>query len=104
MFCSPADKNQEAIGSASSHLACYFMEAGVDPVTGAVQELLAVGTIDVVNQFNPNGPLEIGAPFAFCAPSTISLPEPSALLGLVSGILMLRSVDRHRRRRSARRA
>ena len=73
ILCNPADKNAEGFVNEDDHLACYLLDPGVDPLTGAVQELLAPGSTDVVNQFNQGGQIDIGTPFAFCAPSTKSI-------------------------------
>ena len=45
--------------------------------------------IPIQNQFSALANLNVDQPIAICAPSTKQVPEPTVLLGLGSGLLML---------------
>ena len=45
--------------------------------------------------------IDVNEPFALCAPSVKTVPEPSVLLGLASGVALLAGLGRRRSRGSA---
>ncbi len=72
-LCNPVDKNGEGIRDPDTHLVCYHLE----PTGGSLG--LA---IPIQNQFFSLANIDIDRPFAVCAPSTKSVPEPAVGVGL----------------------
>jgi hypothetical protein len=93
-LCNPADKNGEGIGNPDDHLVCYLLQ----PPGG----FLGI-PIPIQNQFFPaQTTVDVGTAFGLCVPSVKTVPEPSFVLGLGSGLLLLAALDRRRRKRAAR--
>jgi hypothetical protein len=89
-LCNPVDKNGEGIQDADTHLVCYTIEP----------EGQGLGlSIPIQNQFFALAEIDLDQPFAVCAPSTKDVPEPTVLIGLVSGMALLAALGRPRQRR-----
>jgi hypothetical protein len=87
-ICNPVDKNGEGIDDPATHLVCYnFTPAG---------GFLGI-PVPIANQFHALANVDIEHPFALCAPST-KMPEPTLLIGLGSGVLLLAGLHRRRLR------
>ena len=87
LLCNPADKNGEGIVNVDDHLACYT----VTPIGESV------GSVLILNQFYDDQSINVLEPFGLCVPSAKALPEPGALLSLVTGLLGLAGLDRWRK-------
>jgi hypothetical protein len=91
-LCNPAEKNGEPFDNADDHLVCYLLGP-----PGGVMGL----PVPIANQFFPESvQIDISGPFALCVPSVKTLPEPSIVAGLGSGLLLLAMLVRRRRRRA----
>ncbi|MDJ0848781.1 MAG: hypothetical protein QNK04_10410 [Myxococcota bacterium] len=99
LLCNPADKNGEGIMNTDDHLVCYRANPAV-PFEFQT---------DVVTQFDPGGPVTIFEAFAFCAPSSKTLPPktPSVsaggalVLGAALALAAMLSLGLWRMRRQA---
>jgi hypothetical protein len=93
-LCIPAEKNGEVIANPIDHLVCYLLQ----PPGGFL------GTaIPIQNQFfRAQDSIDVGTAFGLCVPSLKTVPEPSFILGLGSGLLLLAALDRRRRQQAAR--
>jgi hypothetical protein len=89
-LCNPVDKNGEGIQDVDTHLVCYTLQ----PEGG----LLGI-QVPIQNQFFPLANIDIEHPFAVCAPSAKTVPEPGVFASLVCGMALLAGLDRRRRRR-----
>jgi hypothetical protein len=88
-LCNPVDKNGEGILDQESHLVCYTLQPEGDFLDFA---------IPIQNQFFSLANVDLEQPFALCAPSTKTVPEPSLLVALASGVALLTALDRRRRK------
>ena len=67
-LCNPVDKNGEGIQDEDSHLVCYTLQP-----QGSQLGI----PIPVQNQFFSLANIDVNEPFALCAPSVKTVPEPS---------------------------
>jgi len=91
-LCNPVDKNGEGIQDEDSHLVCYTLQP-----QGSQLGI----PIPIQNQFFSLANTDVNEPFALCVPSVKTVPEPSILLGLASGVALLAGLERRRSRGSA---
>ena len=91
-LCNPVDKNGEGIQDPDAHLVCYYLQPASDNLGLS---------IPIQNQFFILENVDIGSAGALCTPSVKTVPEPSFVLGLGSGLMLLVALDRRRRRRGA---
>jgi hypothetical protein len=92
-LCNPASKNGEPVDNPEDHLVCYL----VSPPGGVVGF-----QIPIANQFFPlpGTQVVIDGPLELCVPSVKMLPEPTVVIGLGSGLLLLGRLERRRCRRA----
>jgi hypothetical protein len=89
-LCNPVEKNSEGAPTfPDEHLACY------DIVDASLNELHSLD-----DQFGNHPNLLVENPEVLCVPSIKYLPEPTALLSLGSGLMLLAWLDGRRRRRA----
>ena len=80
-----------------SDLLVLLSNCGHDSVHHALGGFLAF-PIPVQNQFFALANLDLEEPFALCAPSVKTVPEPGVVAGLACGMALLAGLDRMRRR------
>jgi hypothetical protein len=91
-LCNPVEKNNEGPPpSPTQHLVCYFI---TDDPLGESHSL--------DDQFGKHSNLLVADPVRLCVPSLkVNLPEPSVLISIGPGLILLAWLDRQRRRRAS---